>query len=198
MQESLKEQLRKPSLQMPDLSKFSAPHNIHIAMLTLHRFREKFERLPNVQSVSTSTEATACRIFPVYFFPLCSCVRDADIFVSLAKETLAELSLDIVEVDEKLLACLSATCAGSFPPLCAFLGGVVAQEALKALTGKFTPCKQWVSLHVHTCTYMYSWNWSKHLMLLKLKLCFCSVAFRCHGSVPRALRQFLSVYVQVS
>ena len=33
-----------------------------------------------------------------------------------------------------------------FPPLCAFLGGVVAQEALKSITNKFTPIKQWFHL----------------------------------------------------
>ena len=39
---------------------------------------------------------------------------------------------------------LSHTAQGCFAPLCAFIGGVVAQEALKALTGKFTPLQQWV------------------------------------------------------
>lgn len=33
---------------------------------------------------------------------------------------------------------------GCLPPLCAVLGGFMAQEALKALTGKFTPLDQWV------------------------------------------------------
>ena len=28
--------------------------------------------------------------------------------------------------------------------MCAALGGIVAQEGLKAITGKFTPLKQWV------------------------------------------------------
>jgi len=31
------------------------------------------------------------------------------------------------------------TCKGNFPPLSAFVGGVVAQEAIKALTNKFMP-----------------------------------------------------------
>jgi len=39
---------------------------------------------------------------------------------------------------------LSYTARGSLAPLCAFMGGVVAQEALKALTGKFSPLSQWV------------------------------------------------------
>jgi len=37
------------------------------------------------------------------------------------------------------------TAEGVFPPLQAFLGGVVGQEVLKAVTGKFSPLFQWVS-----------------------------------------------------
>jgi len=49
------------------------------------------------------------------------------------------------KLDKNRLQYLSFTSRGCFAPLCAFLGGVVAQEALKALTGKFTPVNQWVS-----------------------------------------------------
>jgi len=53
--------------------------------------------------------------------------------------------IQVDNMDEKRLRYLSYTCRGCFAPLCAFLGGVIAQEALKALTGKFTPLNQWVS-----------------------------------------------------
>lgn len=39
---------------------------------------------------------------------------------------------------------LSFSSRGSFPPLAASLGGIVGQEVLKALTGKYTPLRQWV------------------------------------------------------
>jgi len=39
---------------------------------------------------------------------------------------------------------LSFTSQGCFSPLAAALGGVVGQEVLKALTGKYSPLKQWV------------------------------------------------------
>ena len=48
-------------------------------------------------------------------------------------------------VDEAALRSLSHTAHGTFAPLCAALGGIVAQEAIKALSGKFTPLNQWVS-----------------------------------------------------
>ena len=49
------------------------------------------------------------------------------------------------KVDKELFATLSYSCRGLLPPLAAAVGGFVAQEVLKALTGKFTPLKQWVS-----------------------------------------------------
>ncbi len=45
-------------------------------------------------------------------------------------------------VDHALAAKVAALCRGTLAPMCAFLGGVVAQEVLK-FTGKFTPCQQW-------------------------------------------------------
>lgn len=39
---------------------------------------------------------------------------------------------------------MAFTSRGCFPPLTATLGGIVGQEVLKALTGKYTPLKQWL------------------------------------------------------
>ena len=50
------------------------------------------------------------------------------------------------KVDETMLRMLAYGCQGCFPPLCAVIGGIVAQEVLKALTGKFGPLNQWVSI----------------------------------------------------
>ena len=36
------------------------------------------------------------------------------------------------------------TCACEFQPLSAFVGGVVGQEVIKAISGKFTPIQQWL------------------------------------------------------
>jgi hypothetical protein len=40
------------------------------------------------------------------------------------------------------LSLFSLTCSGVFNPLCAFQGGVVAQEVVKAITQKFSPINQ--------------------------------------------------------
>jgi hypothetical protein len=58
-------------------------------------------------------------------------------------------STQVDKVDKELFTTLSYSCRGLLPPLAAAVGGFVAQEVLKALTGKFTPLKQWVSQHMN-------------------------------------------------
>ena len=41
---------------------------------------------------------------------------------------------------------LSLTARGCLPPLVTTIGGFAAQEAIIALTGKFSPLHQWVSI----------------------------------------------------
>ena len=47
-------------------------------------------------------------------------------------------------MDEKLLEQFCSAACGTLPPLTAAVGGMVAQEALISLTGKFSPLHQWV------------------------------------------------------
>jgi hypothetical protein len=39
---------------------------------------------------------------------------------------------------------MAFTAQGSIVPLTSFMGGMVAQECLKAISGKYTPLNQWV------------------------------------------------------
>ena len=48
--------------------------------------------------------------------------------------------------DPEIITDMSNTSIGSLQPLCAAIGGIVAQEALIALTNKFTPIGQWMHL----------------------------------------------------
>ena len=52
--------------------------------------------------------------------------------------------IKVSSLDEDLLRFMSYTCQGCFAPLCAALGGFMAQEGLKAITGKFAPLSQMV------------------------------------------------------
>ena len=80
-----------------------------------------------------------------YFCPIH--VRDVFPLCVLLIFSISVIFLQANEISEDTIRLLSYTCQGCFSPLCATVGGFVAQEALKAITGKFTPLNQWVSYH---------------------------------------------------
>jgi len=47
------------------------------------------------------------------------------------------------QLDEKLLATLSKVSRGDLGPIAAMMGGILAQEVIKASSGKYTPIRQW-------------------------------------------------------
>lgn len=47
------------------------------------------------------------------------------------------------EHHQKMIERLAMSAAGQVGPICAFLGGILGQEILKACSGKFSPIKQW-------------------------------------------------------
>ena len=73
-------------------------------------------------------------------------------------------SPQVEEVDATFQRWFSQCACGCLPPLATAVGGVVAQEALIALTGKFSPLQQWVGGWVHRD--------SCGLFILSLLLCF--------------------------
>lgn len=121
--ESLEKQLFNPKLLLCDFSKFESPSMIHLGFMALHKFKQENDRLPNVW-----------------------CKTDAEVVVALSKELNEQMETKVTSLDEDLIRIISYTCRGSFAPLCAALGGFVAQEGLKALTGKFTPLNQMIYL----------------------------------------------------
>ncbi|KAJ0414949.1 hypothetical protein BJY00DRAFT_294319 [Aspergillus carlsbadensis] len=117
----LSEQINKPELLMSDFAKFDRPQQLHIGVQALHKFAEahggQFPR-PHHES-------------------------DAQEVLKIAND-LAASQEDKVELDEKLLKELSYQAQGDLNPLAAFFGGIVAQEVLKAVSGKFGPVQQWL------------------------------------------------------
>jgi len=121
----LDEQLDKPDLTLSDLSevKFSQPYLIHVAMHAIHRLWMHAEEL---------------RTYSNY---LKLAVDE------LGKRFEADNSIQLNVEDLKRICCiLYATKNAQFPSLCAFIGGIVAQEAIKSITNKFSPIKQWFHL----------------------------------------------------
>lgn len=119
--ESLETQLSKPDILTADLSKMEIPLQLHFGIHALHVFEEENGRLPEIRNNEDAMK-------------LCELAKA----LNLKAVTKAE------QMDDKLLFQLSFTSRGCFSPLAASLGGIVGQEALKALTGKYTPLRQWL------------------------------------------------------
>ncbi|OCU00116.1 hypothetical protein XELAEV_18005901mg [Xenopus laevis] len=125
--ETLEKQLENPTYLTVDFSKPEAPLNIHTAMLALDYFQEKHNRLPNI-----------------------GCLLDAEEMQKLA-ESVTEVLKSKPLLDDNLVKWLSWTAQGLLTPLAAAMGGIVSQEILKAVTGKFSPLQQWVGCGAIGC-----------------------------------------------
>ncbi|RUS91761.1 hypothetical protein EGW08_000469 [Elysia chlorotica] len=119
----LESQLLEPTILTPDLCKFDVPPVLHVAYLSLHKYQEKYGHLPKAWDDN-----------------------HASAFIAVAKDVNNAMKNKLDDLNENLLLTLSRCCSGCLAPLCAVFGGIVAQELLKALTGKFTPLNQWLHL----------------------------------------------------
>ena len=70
--------------------------------------------------------------------------EDAAVILTLAEEANSKMKNKVDKLDETLLKQLSYTAQGGIVPMTAFMGGMIGQECLKALSGKYTPLNQWV------------------------------------------------------
>eukprot|EP00741_Cyanophora_paradoxa_P000064 tig00000057_g61.t1 len=119
---SMREALAKPEFLQYDFANFDRPNQMHIAFQALDSFRAKHGALPAPYSKEHAAE-----------------------LVALAKEINAKAGDAKLEaVDEKIVGKLANVAAGDLSPMAAVLGGIAAQEVLKACSGKFTPIKQWL------------------------------------------------------
>lgn len=108
---------------MADFAKFATPSQLHLGNLSLHSFLLSHSRLPHAWDDNDAQEIL-------------------QIAADLNAKSGNQAKVD--EVDKDLLRKLAYVAEGSFSPISAFLGGFVAQEVLKCITGKFTPLNQWV------------------------------------------------------
>ncbi|KAI9727899.1 MAG: hypothetical protein M1828_005304 [Chrysothrix sp. TS-e1954] len=117
----LSEQLKNPEHMMSDFAKFDRPQQLHVGFQALHEFAEsrhgKFPRPHNDEDA-----AEVMRI----------------------AERIAGTGDEMIEVQEKIIRELSYQARGDLSSMAAFFGGLAAQEALKAVSGKFHPIKQWL------------------------------------------------------
>lgn len=101
-----------------DFGKIDRHKTLHLAFQALHEFVKNQNRLPRSRSQS-----------------------DADIILDTVKRLNKDVKLE--QLDEDLVKLFSFTAQGDLAPINAFIGGLAAQEVIKACSRKFTPLKQW-------------------------------------------------------
>lgn len=122
--QSLQDSIANPEFIFSDFAKFDRSAQLHLGFQALHFFTIKHNgQLPRPMNE-----------------------EDANELVKLVSD-LAVQQPDVLAgnaVNEKLIRELSYQARGDIPGMVAFFGGLVAQEVLKACSGKFTPLKQYM------------------------------------------------------
>ncbi|XP_035226335.1 ubiquitin-like modifier-activating enzyme 1 [Stegodyphus dumicola] len=124
---SFKEAIVDPEFIMTDFAKLDRPPQLHLAFQAVHNFRQKNGRLPKSWNEG-----------------------DAEEFLSFCKE-LNVKNANPVELDENLLKRFAYVCQGELCPIQAVIGGITAQEIMKACSGKFHPIVQWLYFDALEC-----------------------------------------------
>ena len=128
---SLKEKMEEPYKDTPiepiDLSKFGRNELLHCAFMAIHEFYKKHNNLPELNKKEDADEVVA----------------ESKKIYDEAKEKKYKWIENSQEFDEKIIRNVACWARSEISPVCAFLGGIVAQEIVK-YTGKYTPINQWL------------------------------------------------------
>ncbi|XP_052414184.1 ubiquitin-like modifier-activating enzyme 1 [Carassius gibelio] len=127
LNEALNELIRDPGLvEMTDYGKIQRHLSLHLGFQALHRFTQKYSRAPHPRSQA-----------------------DAEVLVTITKELCTDATFG--DLDEDAVRQLSFVASGDLAPVSAFIGGLAAQEVVKACSGKFTPLRQWLYFDALEC-----------------------------------------------
>lgn len=118
---SLRDQISAPACLIADYAHFERPRQALLALQALAAFEAAHGRAPHPWDA-----------------------EDFRAVLALAAEANAANADKVEAVDEAVVRALAFTAAGALAPLTAALGGWVAQEVIKGLSGKFTPLSQWL------------------------------------------------------
>jgi ubiquitin-activating enzyme E1 len=116
---SLRQSLVEPECLISDFAKMERPQQLHIGFQAVDAFRAEQQRLPQPGNAA-----------------------DAASIVALAQK-IAAATLKI-DIDAKLIATLASQATGCLVPMCGVIGGIAAQEVMKACSGKFNPIQQYL------------------------------------------------------
>jgi hypothetical protein len=118
LQKPLRQSILAPEYLISDFAKWDRPATLHVGFQALSAFRAAHSRLPAPRDE-----------------------KDAATLVALATDIAAAAKLE-GDLDTKVLSELSYQATGDLSPINAVMGGFVAQEVLKACSGKFGPLYQ--------------------------------------------------------
>ena len=79
------------------------------------------------------------------------CSEDADKFLEVFKSVNEASTIKCEDFNEALVRDFAHTCAGEIVAVDAVVGGIVAQEVMKACSGKFSPLFQWLYFDAFEC-----------------------------------------------
>lgn len=127
----LKESIKQPEFVITDFGKFDYPQQLHVAFAALHKFELGEGRSPKPWSDG-------------------DCVKFMDYVKQLLQEDESFKNGDL-EMNTELLETFCKVSSGDLNPMNAAIGGVVAQEVMKACSGKFHPIIQWLYLDAIEC-----------------------------------------------
>ncbi|XP_048741886.2 ubiquitin-like modifier-activating enzyme 1 isoform X2 [Ostrea edulis] len=125
---SIKAAMEAPEFLMTDFAKFDRPGQLHIGFQALYEFQKQKGQLPRSR-----------------------CKADADEFLNIAKSVNEKSAAKVEELDEGVMKEMAYTCRGDICPLAAVMGGVAAQEVMKACSGKFHPVYQYMYFDALEC-----------------------------------------------
>ncbi|XP_067908159.1 ubiquitin-like modifier-activating enzyme 1 isoform X2 [Heterodontus francisci] len=122
--------LQEPNYNITDFGKIYRHGTLHIAFQALHQFVRDYGHLPKPWGKS-----------------------DAELLVSIANKLSEEAPSILNEepLDEGLVRKLAYVAMGNLSPINAFIGGIAAQEVMKACTQKFMPLNQWMYFDALEC-----------------------------------------------
>ncbi|XP_036389161.1 ubiquitin-like modifier-activating enzyme 1 [Megalops cyprinoides] len=122
----LNEAIVEPKIVMTDYGKMGRHQTLHLAFQALHGFVKTKGRLPKARDQA-----------------------DAETLVSMVRELACDTQLQ--QLDEDIARKLSFTARGDLGPVNAFIGGLAAQEVMKACSRKFSPLQQWLYFDALEC-----------------------------------------------
>lgn len=125
---SLRESLDAPEMLITDFAKFDHPNTLHVGFLALSDYEQQNGRLPAPGSKA-----------------------DGDKFVALCNERNNKSAQKVEGLNEDLLRQLASQATGDLPPMDAVIGGITAQEVMKACSGKFMPIVQYLYFDAVEC-----------------------------------------------